>query len=65
MYTVLLVEDEIITLEDRAHIIEDLGYKCFTALDGNHAIQLLNHKRPNVVLADIKLPKKDGFAIEA
>ena len=63
MYSVLLAEDEIITLEERLQIIEDLGYKCFTALDGINAIKIINNEHPNVVLADIKLPHKDGFEI--
>ena len=63
MYKVLLVDDEIEIIRGRSKIVEDLGFKCITALNGKNAIKLVKNKRPDIVLTDIKMPNNDGFDV--
>lgn len=63
MKKILLVDDEMVILEDRSHVIRDLGFECIIAKDGEEAVRLIQDEKPDVVLTDQKLPKKDGFDI--
>ena len=63
MYKILLVDDEFETLKDRSQIISELGYECKTAIDGAEAIDKVNREPFDVVLTDVKMPKKDGFEV--
>lgn len=63
MYKVLLIDDELETLNDRSEIILNLGYECATAINGDEAIKKINEDVPDVVLTDLKMPEKDGFEV--
>jgi two-component system alkaline phosphatase synthesis response regulator PhoP len=41
--------------------LEKAGYKVFKALDGEVALKILAEEKPDLVLLDLILPKKDGF----
>ncbi|PSO50613.1 MAG: DNA-binding response regulator [Cyanobacteria bacterium SW_9_44_58] len=41
--------------------LELLGYSVITAKDGNEALQQLETYHPHLIVADIKMPRKDGF----
>ncbi|MDD5750614.1 MAG: response regulator [Candidatus Pacebacteria bacterium] len=63
MNHILLVEDEdflIRTLED--NLTAD-GYAVSIARDGEDAIEKIGKKKPDIILLDILLPKKDGFYV--
>ena len=63
MYKVLLVDDEPATLESETRVIKkklDNFVVCGEAFDVDQAMQLINEQRPQVVLLDIKMPKKNG-----
>ena len=61
MYKVLLVDDYKEILIQRSKIIEEFGYDCVTAKDGQEAVDIFNDVKPNIVLTDQKMPKKDGL----
>ena len=60
---ILVVEDELIIAEDIRMMLEELGYEVVgTAPDYNEAIEIMEHKNPDVVLIDIVLPGElDGI----
>jgi DNA-binding response OmpR family regulator len=63
MNHVLIVEDEdflIRTLED--NLVSE-GYTVDVARNGEEAIKKIEKKKPNIVLLDILMPKKDGFYV--
>lgn len=63
MNYILIVEDEdflIRTLKDNL-VIE--GYTIETAKDGEEAIEKIGKKKPDLILLDILMPKKDGFYV--
>jgi two-component system cell cycle sensor histidine kinase/response regulator CckA len=64
---VLVVEDEPAV---RAMIVRALraeGYRVLAADDGHAALELLDgeHRRPDVVLTDLVMPRMDGRALAA
>jgi len=63
MNHVLIVEDEdflIRTLEDN---LKAEGYAVDIAKNGEEAIEKIGKNKPNLVLLDILMPKKDGFYV--
>ena len=60
---IMIVEDEFIILEEMKSILENLGYDVTaTTASAEKAIDLLNHKEPDLVLMDIRLKgKMDGI----
>ncbi len=61
--TILLVEDEAMLRELAATILEDLGYKVFTAENGRAALDLLRGGDPpqvDLVLTDLIMPEMCG-----
>ena len=61
--TILYAEDEEVT---RGLVVEELqraGFSVDTAGDGEEAIRLLSEKAYDLVLLDIKMPKKSGLEV--
>lgn len=40
-----------------------LGYKVFSAYDGEEGVQKMEENIPDIVLLDLMLPKKNGFEV--
>ncbi len=59
----LIVEDDpdILKLLDTA--LSFKGYRVMTAQDGREALNVIRRKRPALVIADIMMPKLDGFGL--
>jgi DNA-binding response OmpR family regulator len=60
---VLVVEDERMIREMITLDLRDAGVRVLTAVDGEEAIAMLEDARPDLILLDILMPKKDGFAV--
>ena len=60
---ILIVEDEIASMNLLASYLENEGYHTYKAVDGNAATTLLREKRIELVLLDINLPGKDGLTL--
>jgi CheY-like chemotaxis protein len=62
---ILVVEDT----DDNRRIMHDLlthaGYEVIEALDGQAGVDAGHRERPDLILMDIQLPGKDGFALLA
>ncbi len=60
----LVVDDEIFIVELLKDYLQTLGYSCMTALNGEEALSILQHKGPfSVVITDICMPKLDGLRL--
>ena len=59
---ILVVDDHSSEREVLMQILTDKGYKVAGAADGNEAIQMVRDNHFDIILMDIKLPGKDGFA---
>jgi DNA-binding response OmpR family regulator len=60
---ILVVDDELDTLNLLRTILEISGYLPITTLNSTDAITLAEVEKPDVVLLDIMMPKLDGFTL--
>ena len=61
--TVLVVDDSPTTQRQIRLAVEAGGYRVLTASDGDEAIDIAVRDRPDLVVLDIILPKKNGFQV--
>ncbi len=59
--TSLIVEDDVQTAEHLKSILEEIFFEVFIAKDGEDAIKLFFEKKPDLIFADIMMPKKNGI----
>ncbi len=59
--TILLVEDEAFLSSLLALKLEQQGFNVEKAMDGEEAFELLKTIRPDLILLDLILPKRNGF----
>ena len=60
---VLIAEDDLYIREGLRDILSVEGYQCFLAENGEQALQLYQEQQPKLVLLDIMMPDKDGYAV--
>jgi len=60
---ILIVEDDSILQKALQEFLDGEGFEIFSALDGEEGIKLGKEKKPDLVLLDIILPKKDGYEV--
>ncbi|MES2933039.1 MAG: response regulator transcription factor [Pseudomonadota bacterium] len=60
---ILIAEDDRHIGEGLCAVVEVEGYTPLLASDGEQALQLFNSHRPQVVLLDIMMPRRDGYAV--
>ena len=61
--TILVVEDSPTARRNTVNILEEAGYRVITANDGEEAIAAAESQRPDAVVLDIILPKKNGYQV--
>lgn len=62
---IVIVEDNQSLAEIYKTRLEMIGYKCFTAYDGEEALQTIEREQPQLVLLDMMVPKIAGDQILA
>lgn len=60
---VLVVDDEPEIVTGLAAILQADGYAVLTASDGEEALAKAKAERPDVIIADLMLPKLDGWRV--
>jgi DNA-binding response OmpR family regulator len=60
---ILVVDDERLIVDSVKYGLQKEGYAIVAAYDGEQAIALAQQENPDLVLLDIQLPKKDGWAV--
>lgn len=63
MTRILVVDDEIETLDMLRAFLELIGYEVVTTLNSTDALFLAELEKPDLVLLDIMMPVMDGFTI--
>ena len=58
---VLLVEDEITLAMIIKDTLDAQGFEITTAADGLEGLKLFHESKPDVLVADVMMPKIDGF----
>lgn len=60
---ILVVEDKREVLEVLQRTLSDNGYAVIAATDGDLGLQMALDERPDLIILDIGLPKRNGFAV--
>ncbi len=59
--TILIVDDDYFLVDILGFTLEQSGYKVLKAQNGEEALEVIKDKKPNLVLADIMMPRMSGF----
>ena len=60
---ILVVDDEKPIVEILKYNLEKEGYRVLTAFNGEEALNMALTEQPDLIVLDIMLPQKDGFAV--
>ena len=60
---ILVVDDDPAIVKVVRSYLEQAGYAVLTAADGDRALQMVRHERPDLVVLDVMLPHRDGWEI--
>ncbi len=60
---ILIVDDEPNIVLSLEFLMKKAGYDVATAEDGEQALTAIQEHRPDLVLLDVMMPKKDGFQV--
>lgn len=63
MAKILFIEDEASLQKTVGEILEQEGFEVLSALDGEMGVNLAKSEKPDLILLDLILPKKDGFQV--
>jgi CheY-like chemotaxis protein len=63
-WNVLIVDDEPDNLNLVADLLEFSGAKVIRAQNGQQALSLFEHDKPNIILLDLAMPDLDGWAVQ-
>ncbi len=58
---ILLVEDEATLATIIRDTLRSQGFQVMTASNGEQGLQMFFHKQPDIVVADVMMPKMDGY----
>lgn len=61
LHKILVVDDEPGALDMIKEFFSARDYEVLTALDGEEALDIYDSAKPEVIISDIRMPKKDGF----
>ena len=61
--TILFVDDSPTERKLMQQALEGKGYNLISANDGEEALEKVSQKKPDLVLLDIILPRKNGFQV--
>jgi len=60
---ILFIEDESALQKSFSDMLSEKNYKIVSALDGEDGLRLAKSENPDLILLDLRLPKKDGFEV--
>jgi CheY-like chemotaxis protein len=63
MASVLVVEDDLALRKLMRSVLEKSGYQVTEAGDGEEGVEQCHRSRPDVVITDILMPRKDGLEL--
>lgn len=62
-YSILIVDDETLTLNNLRKALEKEGYEIYLADSGERALEIIEKFKPNLVLLDLMLPGISGLEV--
>lgn len=61
MQKILIIDDEPEITSTLSEFLSARGYAVASAMDGEEGLRKFDEENPDLVMCDIKMPKKDGF----
>lgn len=61
--SVMVVDDDAAVRELLVELLKDLGCQVIEAIDGQEAIEKLREVKPNFIISDIVMPRRDGYGL--
>ncbi|MBU1038161.1 MAG: response regulator [Candidatus Omnitrophica bacterium] len=62
MQKILIIDDEKAVVDMLSDFLGTQGYAVSKAYDGEEGIRKFDSDKPDIVMCDIRMPRKDGFA---
>jgi len=62
-YSILIVDDETLTLNNLKKALEKEGYEIYLADTGERALEIIDKLKPNLILLDLMLPGISGLEV--
>lgn len=63
MTKILVIEDEASLQKSLTEFLEEEKFEVLSALDGEKGLSMAQGEKPDLILLDIILPKKDGYEV--
>jgi CheY-like chemotaxis protein len=63
MRRIVVIDDEPLVLRATQRLLQGLGYRVRTYVDGRIALELMRRERPDVVLVDLHMSEMDGIQV--
>jgi DNA-binding response OmpR family regulator len=63
MATILVIDDDDLFRKTTETVLKRAGFRVLCAADGQQGVELFRAHRPDLVVTDIRMPDKDGFAV--
>ena len=60
---ILLVDDDRDLVEATKAVLESRSYQVIIAYDGDEGLEKVVEERPDLIILDVIMPKKNGFAV--
>ena len=60
---ILVIDDDVDLVELIKTRLETKGYQVFTAYDGEEGLRQTQELKPDLVILDVIMPKKDGYTL--
>jgi two-component system response regulator MprA len=60
---VLVADDERNIVDFLTDLLQDEGYRVLQAFDGVMALEQINRQQPDLIIADVMMPRLDGLAL--
>src|SRR5512146_2200857 len=62
-YSILVLDDEALTLRTISRALRDEGFEVFLATSGEEALEVFARERPDIAMLDVVLPGIDGLEV--
>lgn len=63
MKRILVVEDDPLNVQVMTHFLNAHGYETVVARNGPEGVAAFEREHPDLVVADVQLPRKNGFEV--
>lgn len=63
LHSILIVDDDAFIRKPLEYILEQEGYEARTACDGDECMEQVRSQRPDLIILDVMMPRRDGFEI--